>query len=58
MADPGFPRGGGANPKGGGANLLFGKNFPENCMKIEEFGPGAAGGGACPWRTPLDPPMT
>ena len=23
VADPGFPRGGCANPKGGGANLLF-----------------------------------
>ena len=24
VADPGFPRGGGANPKGEGTNLLFG----------------------------------
>ena len=29
VADPGFPRGGGANPKGGGANLLFGQFFPK-----------------------------
>ena len=30
VADPGFPRGGGANPKGGeGANLLFGHFFPK-----------------------------
>ena len=27
VADTGFPRGGGANPKGGGANLLFGQFF-------------------------------
>ena len=27
VADPGFPRGGGTNPKGGGANLLFGQSF-------------------------------
>ena len=26
VADPGFPREGGANPQGGGANLLFGQN--------------------------------
>ena len=25
VSDPGFSRGGGANPKGGGANLLFGQ---------------------------------
>ena len=56
MADPGFPRRGGANPQGGGANLLFCPNFPENCMKMKEFGP--RGGGARPWRPPLDPPMT
>ena len=29
VADPGFPRGGGANRKGGGANLLFGQFFPK-----------------------------
>ena len=29
VADPGFPRGGSANPKGGGANLLFGQFFPK-----------------------------
>ena len=29
VADPGFPRGGGANPKGGDANLLFGQFFPK-----------------------------
>ena len=36
VADPGFPRRGGANPKGG-ANLLFGQFFPENCMKMKKF---------------------
>ena len=39
VADPGFPRGGGANPQGGGASLLFGQHFPKNCMKMKEFGP-------------------
>ena len=53
VADPGFPRGGGTNHQGGGANLLFGQNFPENCMKIKEFRPR----GARPWRPPLEPPM-
>ena len=50
VADPGFPRGGGTNPHGGGANLLFGPKYPENCMKMKEFGPRA--GGARPWRPP------
>ena len=39
VADPRFPRGGGANLQGGGANLLFGQKFPENCMNMKEFGP-------------------
>ena len=38
MADPGFPRRGGANHQGGCANPLFGQNFPENCMEMKEFG--------------------
>ena len=29
VADPGFPRGGEANPEGGGANLLFGQFSPK-----------------------------
>ena len=53
VADPGFPRGGGVNPRGWGANLLFGQKFPENCMKMKEFGPR----GAHPWRPLLDSPM-
>ena len=32
VADPGFPRGGGANPKGG-ANLLFGQFFLKTARK-------------------------
>ena len=55
VADPGFPRGGGANPKGGGAKLLFGQFFRENCMKMKKFW--ARGGGAHPSRPPLDPPL-
>ena len=39
VADPGFPRGGGANPQGGGASLLFGQKFPKNSMKMKEFEP-------------------
>ena len=53
MTDPGFPRGGGANPLSGGANLLFGQKFPKNCMKMKEFGPG----GHASLAPPLDPPM-
>ena len=52
VTDPGFLRGGGANPRGGDKNLLFGKNFAENRMKMKEFGPE----GGRPWRL-LDPPM-
>ena len=55
VADPGFPRGGGANSQSGGANLLFGQHFPENCMKMKEFGP--TGGARVPG-APLDTPMT
>ena len=46
MADPGFSRVEGANHQGGGANLLFGRNFPEKCMKMKEFGPGGRVPGA------------
>ena len=49
VADPGFPRRGGANPPGGGTNLLFCPIFTKNCMKMKEFGPR---GGARPWRPP------
>ena len=43
VADPGFPRGVGAN------TIL--PNFPKNCMKLKEFGPPL---GAHPT---LDPPL-
>ena len=39
VADPGFLRGRGANSNGGCEKLLFGQLFPENCMKLKEFGP-------------------
>ena len=52
VADPGFPRGGGANPKGaGGANLLFGQFFPKTAWKWRNLGP--EGGG----RASLAPPL-
>ena len=28
----------GRQPQGGGANLLFCQSFPENCMKMKDFG--------------------
>ena len=40
VADPGFPRGGRANPSAWGKNPLLGKIFAENCMKIKDIGPG------------------
>ena len=51
MADPGFSPGGAPTPK---SAIIF-QFFAENCMKMKEFGP--PGGGARPWRPPLDPPM-
>ena len=35
VADPGFPRGGGANPTGG-ANIRILPKFPKNCMKLKK----------------------
>ena len=46
-----FPQGGAPTPK---IAIIF-QIFAENCMKMKEFGP--PGGGARPWRPPLDPPM-
>ena len=43
-----------ANPKVGGANLLLGKVFPENWMKLKETGPRS---GHVPSAPSLDPPM-
>ena len=39
MADPGFPLGGGANPRGGRQHTIL-PNFPKNCMELKEFGLG------------------
>ena len=49
VADPGFPRGGGANSPGGRQHTIL-PYFPKNCMKLKEFGPS---GGACILRAPL-----
>ena len=38
VADPGFPRGGGANSPGGCQHMILPK-YPKNCMKSKEFGP-------------------
>ena len=38
VADPGFPRGGGANSRGGVPTYDFAK-ISKNCMKLKEFGP-------------------
>ena len=50
VADPGFPRGGGANSPGEGRQHTILPYFPENYMKLKEFGPP---GGA---RVPHSPP--
>ena len=41
VADPGFPRGGGANlPEGGGHHhTIFARFVQKNWMKLKEFGP-------------------
>ena len=57
MADPGFPRGGGANSPGGRQHTKL-PNFPKNCMKMKEFGPPGGGGRVPRAPPPLDPPMT
>ena len=55
VVDPGFPGGGGgANPRVWGKNLLFGKIFAKNCMKMKEI---VLGGGARPYCPSLDQPM-
>ena len=55
MADPGFPRGGGANPKGGVPTYYL-ANFSRKLHENEEI-LGQRGGGARPSRPPLDPPL-
>ena len=52
MADPGFPRLGGANPEGG-ANLLLDIMLAKNCMKMKKIGAGVR----IPRAPCLDPPM-
>ena len=56
VADPGFPRRGGANPKVWDANLLFWSMFPKNCMKIKKKWIGGGGKyvlGAIPLDSPI-----
>ena len=52
MADPGFPRGGGANPKGG-APTYYLTNISQKLHENEEIL--GQRGGARPLRPPLDP---
>ena len=54
VADPGFPRGGGATPKKrGGRQPIFWPIFPENCMKMKNFWAGGRKGRA-PLRSATD----
>ena len=55
MADPGLPRGGGANSPGGRQHTIL-PNFPKNCMKLTEFRPPGRGG-ARPKFYYVDPPL-
>ena len=55
VADPGFPRGGGANSLGGGGRQhTILPTSHKNCMKLKEFGPP---GGHASLVPPLDPPL-
>ena len=45
VADPEFPRGGGAEPPGGWRQHTVLLKFPKNCMKLKEFEPGGRGVG-------------
>ena len=51
VADPGFPRRGGGTLRGGRQHTIF-SNFPQNCIKLKEFGPPVGMRDACP----IDPP--
>ena len=54
-ADPGFPVGGGANPRGGGRQHMILPNFEKNCMKLRKFlTVGGAHAGSAPLNLPLD----
>ena len=54
VADPGFPRGGGANPKGGVPTYYL-ANFSQNCMKMKNVW--ATRGARVPRAAPFDPPL-
>ena len=54
MADPGFPRGGGANPKEG-APTYYLANFSKKLHENEEIW--GQRGGRVPRAPPLDPPL-
>ena len=59
MADPGFPRSGGANSKGGYERLSFSQFLLQKLHKIERIW--IQREVARPWRLPpppLDPPMS
>ena len=53
VADPGFPRGGGANP-GGGAPTYYLVNFSQKLHENEEILGQRGGASLAP---PLDPPL-
>ena len=55
VADPGFPRGGGAKPRGG-APTYYLANFSQKLHENEEIS-GQRGEGARDARPPLDPPL-
>ena len=50
MVDSGFPQSGGANPRRRGPTY----DFPQNCIKLKEFGPLVAG----PNFYYVDPPLS
>ena len=58
VADPGYPRGGGANSQGGRQNTILPK-FPKNCMKLKNIWTrvGGRGVGARPKFYYVDPPL-
>ena len=55
VADPGFPRGGGANSQGGAPTYEFAK-FSQKLHEIERIWTPGGGGGAS-LAPPLDPPL-
>ena len=57
VADPGFPKRGGANLQGGAPTYYLAKFFSKTAWKWKNSGPEGEGGTG-PWRPPLDPPMT